>query len=259
MIKKFLIFKESLYSAAAMLAKNFTKPVTNIEYNVIMVKIKFPDSTEAIFKIKGEDVYSDKINYTIEMEEFNTKNSIYKLRACYLRSFGPNIQLENYNEFVLVRCWTNPIDFLENQWNGHMFNKGTGLIDIEMKFYIQELLKNHMSRNDMIDHYNSFRNPLIDIKYLSIMLDRYEKDISKKSHQDVSRLILKLENSLWDIEKLDSISIEDEKINEVHIIAIVYAMMIRDNDMLKRWKTIENYIDESFNIKTYKFLNLFHS
>ena len=65
--------------------------------------------------------------------------------------------MENYDEWIFVRCWNNAADFVENEWKGYVMqsDKDSQFFEIEMKFHIMGEpgeSNNHFST----DHFKKF-------------------------------------------------------------------------------------------------------
>jgi len=235
-IKKF----ESIYSAAAMIApEKYSQPGDhNSDYIVDKVLITFPDTTSLIFDIVNENYRSDKINYKIKIPKGETRE--YKLypettlQSLYIKIFGDSIQMENYQEFVFVRCWNNPQDFIDNDWNGYIFksNGDSKFNEIFMEFNIKNIDKSYQ----LTQTAEFFKNSYLSKNSIGIILLNFLKDLPQgidyKKLMDTKR---KFESYLLNIDETKKIDLIEEKIDGISIMSLIYAMQLKDIAILKNF------------------------
>jgi len=231
---------ESVYSMAARVApSSFSKPATNNEYTVKSVLITFPDTSELTFDVATENYFSDKVNYTIK-PPLSKNWSIHKF---YIDTFGDSIQMENYEEFVFVRCWNNPQDFAENDWQGYIFKSKSdvGFNEIDMKFRIWA--PNYtLSPNNYTPEY--FKNKFFDKQVMGIILSHYNRQLPNGiKYSDLLVLKRKFETYLMGIgvsgcpgtDKIqdNKIDLIESKIDGISLLTVIYALHLKDNSILK--------------------------
>ncbi len=232
---------ESVYSMAARVAPaSFSKPATNNEYIVKSVLIKFPDTSELSFDIATESYFSDKINYTIKAPQ--TKN--WSIHQFFIEAFGDSIQMENYEEFVFVRCWNNPQDFAENDWHGYIFKSknDVGFSEIDMKFNILAPNYTITPSNYSPDY---FKNKFFDKQIMGIILSRYNQQLPNGiKYSELMKLKRKFETYLMGIGVRDcpgtdkvkegnTIDLIDATIDGISLMTLIYALHIKDDTILK--------------------------
>lgn len=239
MIKKFNIYTESIYSMASRIASpQFSKPVTNNEYKVLSVRILFPDSTEMSFPIVNESYFSNtqnyRINNTIDISDVDRLNSV--LTKLYIDIFGNTIQMENYEEFVFVRCWNNEADFVENDWEGYIFNdKGeSNFFEINMKFSTTSFNKNS---------YNFFRNKYINKNTLLRILSVYKNECPNGiNYKEFMNLKNKFESYLLNIDETNDVNLVQTRIDNKSLLSLLYCLHLRDNSIFQNFD-INEYIN----------------
>lgn len=244
LIKEFSEFNESVYSMAARVApSSFSKPATNNEYIVKSVLIKFPDTSELSFDIVSESYFSDKVNYTIKAPQ--TKN--WSIHNFFIEAFGDSIQMENYEEFVFVRCWNNPQDFAENEWQGYIFKSkdDVGFSEIDMKFRIWA--PNYILSPSQMNNYTPdyFKNRFFDKQIMGIILTHYNRQLPNGiKYKDLLSLKRKFETYLMGIGVKDCpgtdkikdgnvIDLIEAKIDGISLLTVIYALHLKDDTVLK--------------------------
>ena len=226
MIKNFKSF-ESIYSMAARLASGqFTKPTRGNEYYVHRVLVTFPDTTQLSFEILSENYNSDIVNYKIKSSQLGSLQSIY------IDIFGDSIQMGDYQEFVFVRCWNNPSDFLVNDWDGYIFNseKDSPFHEIDMKFGIGDYSDDSKFEGTKFST-KWFKNSYLDQNTLKRILTQYKSECpSGIDYITLKTLVRKLESYLLD--QSGEIDL-NHKISGISIISILYAahLKLRPNGM----------------------------
>jgi hypothetical protein len=228
---------ESIYSAAARIADpKFSKPATNNEYKVKSVKITFPDTTQLLFDIVHESYYSDKINYSIRVpyDDNNRELRLHpqnSIQALYIKAFGDCIQMENYEEYVFVRCWNTPEDFSDHNWNGYIFNgnKDGMFNEIAMRFIILP-----SDYNEQIYPGDYFRNNYMNKNTISVILTNYVNQISSEmKYSKLMELKRKFESYLLNIDESKNIDLIDTKIDNISLSSLIYALSLKDGKILK--------------------------
>lgn len=248
-IKNFSLFNESVYSMAAAIApENYIKPVYNNEYIVKGVVVEFPDTTQLLFEVISEDYFSDKINYTISVPR--NENSLWSInrnyrlnpnitiQQFYINVFGNSIQMENYQEFVFVRCWNTPADFVENDWSGFIFksDSDSGFYEIKMKFVI---ISNTLDRSQYRAYTPEyFKNSYLDKNTTMWILHHFYQELPNGiKYSDLMALRRKFESYLINIDESKSeVSLRETKIDGISLLSIIYALNLRDNNILKNLK-----------------------
>lgn len=262
-INNFKKFNESVYSMAAAIGPDmFKNPATNRDYTVKKVLITFPDTTKLVFDIKSESYGNDKINYVITNDNDNSNIS---LKDSYIKAFGSEIQMENYQEFVFVRCWNTPGDFIDNDWSGYIFND-SGFNEIDMKFEVQleDGYKHFKNNSYSVDYYknNLFLNAITNIK----IVQQYNKDFPTGiRYKKLLRLKRKFQSWLVnDVNEYHNVDLFTAKVDNVSLISVIYALHLKDKSVFENLIgngtypfnriSYENLID----IKPAKILDLFY-
>lgn len=146
--------------------------------------------------------------------------------------------MENYEEYVFVRCWNNPQDFLENEWEGYMIpNAGKGFNEVSLKFFI---VPNMGCPPMSYDYYKSSFGT--DRNAMMWVLDNYYKElhlgIGKTfiNYSDLRVLRRKFESYLLDLDETKIISLINTKIDGISLMSIIYAMGLKDTSIFKNFK-----------------------
>jgi len=204
--------------AARLAPDEFTKPTRGNEYDVRRILITFPDTTEISFEVLSENYNSDIVNYRIKISQPGSLQSIY------IDIFGDAIQMGDYQEFVFVRCWNNPVDFVKNDWEGYIFHsdKDGPFHEIEMKFGIG----NFDSRFEGTKFStNWFKNRYLDQYTLMRVLRQYKSECPNGiDYSTLKKMVRKLESYL--LEQSGEIDL-NHKINGISIISILYAAHLK--------------------------------
>ena len=226
MIKRFKSFNESMYSMAARLVPQYTAPTSGNNYVVNQAMIKFRDETILIFDIYRENYNDDKVNFILK----DPKNS--SLQSLYIQLYGNSIQMEDYREYVFVRCWNNEIDFLENDWSGYIFKSESdnGFHEIDIKFSI-----NNKWSDDQYHNTNEFfRSKVFDNKEtLKSVLTSCLNEIPNVEYSQIKVYKRKLQSYLLGLDESKNINLFYEKIDRISIISIIYAIQLKDESTLK--------------------------
>jgi hypothetical protein len=223
-IKDFKSF-ESMYSAAARLAPQYTKPVSNDEYRVSQVLITFPDTTQLLFDIYSENYNSDTINYKLQS---NTD----RLQSLYINLYGDAIQMEDYQEFVFVRCWNNPGDFISNNWSGYIFHsdKDGPFYEIDMKFGIAKVYSSNntgLFDNEVTYTKEYFKNQYFDRYTLSILLSHYNTDLPNGiTYNKLMGIKKKIES--WLLDQSGDVNLYNVKFDGIPLLSLMYALHLKD-------------------------------
>ncbi len=254
-IKNFSSFNESLYSMAASIApSNYSKPVRNDEYIVKGVVIEFPDTTQLLFEVVREDYFSDKINYKISVPR--NENPLWHIsrdykhtpqntiQQFYIDVFGDSIQMENYQEFVFVRCWNTEEDFIENEWEGFIFKSDSdgGFYEIKMKFII---ISNPLKQNLRYTP-EYFKNSYLDKNTAMWAIRHFYQELPNGiKYSDLMILKRKFESYLINIDETKSIvNLRETKVEGTSLLSLIYALSLRDNNILKNLKLTSNNINQ---------------
>lgn len=220
MIKSFQEFNESMYSVAARMVPQYTKPTQGNYWNVNQVIITFKDGTTLPFRISREDFYSQTLNYVLKQPE--DRNS---LQSLYISIYGNAIQMENYQEFVFVRCWNNEADFEENDWSGFIYRQDLdrGFHEIDMKFKINS--------EEIISYKNKYCSQWVMREILQQYIIDFPKGIEYKEVISYKR---KLQSWLLNIDETKTFNLIQEKIEGKSIISILYSIQLKDEETIKR-------------------------
>ena len=215
-------FNESSYSMAAMIAPEYTKPFRNNEYSVKGIKITFPDTTVLTFKVSSENYYSDIVNYRITSDHGT-------LQEKYIKVYGDSIQMENYQEYVFVRCWNNPIDFTENDWSGYISKSDidSGFNEVDMKFIIED-------KNVDLEAFNNIY--LSRFQLHSVMNHIISNVPNGINYKRLVILKRKFGSYLLDADEPQMVNIMDIKIDGVSLLSLIYYMQLKENETFKLFK-----------------------
>lgn len=250
---------ESIYSAAARIADpKYSRPATNNEYKVKSVKITFPDTTQLLFDIVHESYHSDKINYSIRVpyDDNNRELRLFpqnSIQALYIKAFGNCIQMEDYEEYVFVRCWNNPEDFSHHDWNGYIFNGDRdGMFnEVAMKFLVEPDLYNEKKYSA-----DFFKNTYMNKNTTGVILSHYAREVSSEMKYDrLLQLKRKFESYLLNLDESKNIDLINTKIDNVSLSSLIYALSLKDTKMLKICSDSNIFQDELRNCRPSKLID----
>jgi hypothetical protein len=159
----------------------------------------------------------------------------------------------NYNEYTFVRCWTNPQDFIENDWAGYLIGKDGRFVDIEMKFNIR---LNHDVMYKLVQPeipYGFRGNDFLPASTLLDIINNYTREIETRlPYNELLKIKRRLESYVMRLEDTtDYINITSHKFENYTITSLIYALGMYDIKYLKaiKGKNLQNmYISELLDI-----------
>jgi hypothetical protein len=207
------------------------------------------------FEVATENINSDILNFTIRVPEVTRTVSTmsYMIGLRLLEIYGNGIQMDNYKEYIFVRCWNNPQDFIENDWDGYLVGKDGRFVDIEMKFniYLNYDVMDKIIQPEIC--YGFRKNDFLPAATLLDILNKYVQDIKLRiPYYDLLKIKRRLESYVMRLEdNTDYINILEHKFENYTISSIIYALGMYDPKYLKsiKGKNLNNmYISDFLDI-----------